>query len=89
MRIKAPHRALSSQGVSQVVAAAARRAGLERVHAHRLRHTAATQMLRTGASLSEIGQLLRHRRVLTTAIYAKVDREALRTIARPWPGDAA
>ena len=41
------------------------------------------------ASLSEIGQLLRHRRVLTTAIYAKVDREALRTIARPWPGDAA
>jgi site-specific recombinase XerD len=46
-------------------------------------------MLRTGASLSEIGQLLRHRRVLTTAIYAKVDREALRTIARPWPGDAA
>ena len=47
------------------------------------------QMLRTGASLSEIGQLLRHRRVLTTAIYAKVDREALRTIARPWPGDAA
>ena len=89
VRIKAPHRALSSQGVSQVVAAAARRAGLGRVHAHRLRHTAATQMLRTGASLSEIGQLLRHRRVLTTAIYAKVDREALRTIARPWPGDAA
>ena len=36
--------------------------------------------------LPEIGQLLRHRRVLTTAIYAKVDRKALRTIARPWPG---
>jgi integrase/recombinase XerD len=89
VRIKAPHRALSSQGVSQVAAAAARRAGLGRVHAHRLRHTAATQMLRTGASLPEIGQLLRHRRALTTAIYAKVDREALRTIARPWPGDAA
>ncbi len=89
VRIKAPHRALSSQGVSQAVAAAARRAGLGRIHAHRLRHTAATQMLRTGASLPEIGQLLRHRRALTTAIYAKVDREALRTIARPWPGDAA
>jgi integrase/recombinase XerD len=89
VRIKAPHRALSSQGVSQVVATAARRAGLGRVHAHRLRHTAATQMLRTGASLPEIGQLLRHRRALTTAIYAKVDREALRTISRPWPGDAA
>jgi site-specific recombinase XerD len=70
-----------------VVAAAARRAGLGRIHAHRLRHTAATQMLRAGASLPEIGQLLRHRRALTTAIYAKVDRDALRTIARPWPGD--
>ena len=60
--------------------------GLGHIHAHCLRHTAATQLLRAGASLPEIGQLLRHRRVLTTAIYAKVDREALRTIARPWPG---
>lgn len=89
VRIKAPHRNLSSQGVSQVVAEAAQRAGLGRIHAHRLRHTAATQMLRAGASLPEIGQLLRHRRALTTAIYAKVDREALRTIACPWPGDVA
>ena len=71
------------------MADAAKRAGLGRVHAHRLRHTAATQMLRAGASLSEIGQLLRHRRALTTAIYAKVDRDTLRMIARPWPGDAA
>ena len=47
------------------------------------------QMLRAGASLSEIGQLLRHRRALTTAIYAKVDHDTLRTIARPWPGDVA
>jgi site-specific recombinase XerD len=46
----------------------------------------ATQLLRAGASLPEVGQLLRHRLVMTTAIYAKVDREALRTIARPWPG---
>jgi integrase/recombinase XerD len=89
IRIKAPHRALSSQAVSSVVVEAARRAGLGRVHAHRLRHTAATEMLRAGASLSEIGQLLRHRHVMTTAIYAKVHREALRTIARPWPGDVA
>lgn len=89
MRIKAPHRPLSSCGVTQVVAAAARRAGLGRIHAHRLRHTAATQMLRAGASLPEIGQLLRHRRSLTTAIYAKVDHDALRTIARPWPGAVA
>jgi integrase/recombinase XerD len=89
VRIKAPHEALSSQGVSYVVANAAQRAGLGNIHAHRLRHTAATQMLRAGASLPETGQLLRHRRALTTAIYAKVDREALRTIARPWPGDFA
>jgi integrase/recombinase XerD len=89
VRIKAPHRPLSSCGVTQVVAAAARRADLGRIYAHRLRHTAATQMLRAGASLPEIGQLLRHRRPLTTAIYAKVNREALRTIARPWPGVVA
>jgi integrase/recombinase XerD len=89
VRIKAPHRHLSSCGVSNVVADAAKRAGLGRIHAHRLRHTAAMQMLRAGASLPEIGQLLRHRRGLTTAIYAKVDRDTLRTIARPWPGDAA
>jgi site-specific recombinase XerD len=45
----------------------------------------ATELLRAGASLPEIGQLLRHRRVETTAIYAKVDRDTLRLIARPWP----
>ena len=89
VRTKAPHRHLSSAGVSNVVADAAKRAGLGRIHAHRLRHTAAMQLLRAGASLPEIGQLLRHRRALTTAIYAKVDRDTLRTIARPWPGDAA
>ncbi len=52
---------------------------------HRLRHTAATQMLRRGATLTEIAQVLRHRHIDTTAIYTKVDRERLRTIARPWP----
>lgn len=89
VRVKAPHRALSTSGVAHVVVSAARRAGLEHIHAHRLRHTVATQLLRAGASLPEIGQLLRHRRVLTTAIYAKVDREALRTVARRWPGGVA
>ncbi|MBF0108742.1 MAG: tyrosine-type recombinase/integrase [Magnetococcales bacterium] len=83
----APHHALGATRVSTIVADAARRAGLGRVHAHRLRHTAATELLRAGASLPEIGQLLRHRRVETTAIYAKVDRDSLRLIARPWPED--
>lgn len=81
----APHHALGASRVSTIVADAARRAGLGRVHAHRLRHTAATELLRAGASLPEIGQLLRHRRAETTAIYAKVDRDSLRLIARPWP----
>lgn len=81
----APHHALGGSRVSGIVADAARRAGLGRVHAHRLRHTAATELLRAGASLPEIGQLLRHRRAETTAIYAKVDRDTLRLIARPWP----
>lgn len=89
VRLLAPHGSLSPTGVTQVVAAAARRAGLRPIHAHRLRHFAATQTLRAGGSLSEIKQLLRHARASTTAIYAKVDREALRTIARPWPGGVA
>ena len=84
----APHHALSTARVSTIVADVARRAGLGRVHAHRLRHTAATELLRAGASLPEIGQLLRHRHTATTAIYAKVDRDNLRLIARPWPEGA-
>jgi site-specific recombinase XerD len=85
VRVKAPHRALTPAGVSQVVIAAGDRAGLGRVNAHRLRHTTATELLRSGAPLVEIGQLLRHRSQQTTAIYAKVDRERLRALARPWP----
>lgn len=89
VRVKAPPRALTPPGVSQVVVGAARRAGLGQIGAHRLRHTAATELLRAGAPLVEIGQLLRHRAELTTAIYAKVDRDRLRELARPWPGGAA
>jgi integrase/recombinase XerD len=88
VRHLAPHHALGASRVSGIVADAARRAGIGRVHAHRLRHTAATELLRSGASLPEIGQLLRHRRVETTAIYAKVDQDTLRLIARAWPEGA-
>ncbi len=89
VRVKAPHRPLTPGGVTNVVIAAGRRAGLGDVTAHRLRHSAATELLRAGAPLEEISQLLRHRRPLTTAIYAKVDREALRSLAQSWPGGAA
>src|SRR5205807_10603229 len=89
LRTRAPHRALTSTGVSQIVMSAARKAGLPPLGAHRLRHTAATEMLRSGAPLLEIGQVLRHRSLRTTAIYAKVDRTALRTLALPWPGGHA
>jgi site-specific recombinase XerD len=83
VRAQAPYRALTSTGVTTVVLT------VGRIAAHRLRHTAATAMLHAGGSLAEIGQVLRHRRALTTAIYAKVDTAALRTLARPWPGDPA
>jgi site-specific recombinase XerD len=85
----APHGAMFRNTVTNVVARAARRAGLGVVHAHRLRHSAATAMLGAGASLEEIGQVLRHRDALTTTIYAKVDTASLRRIARPWPGSEA
>jgi integrase/recombinase XerD len=85
VRLRAPHRALTPSAVAQIVLRACQRAGLAPVHPHRLRHTAACQMLRAGASLQEVGQVLRHRRAETTAIYAKVDRQALGSIARPWP----
>ena len=85
IRVKAPHRGLTAGGVTQAVAAAALRAGLGTIYAHRLRHSAATSMLAAGAPLAEIGQVLRHRRALTTAVYAKVDLTAMRGLARPWP----
>ncbi len=84
-RIRAPHQGLTVGGVGEIVKAAGLRAGNPHVHAHRLRHTAATRMLAGGADLVEIGQVLRHASVLTTSIYAKVDDERLRPLALPWP----
>ena len=89
LRVRAPQGALSSSGVKAIVTEAGRRAGFVPLGAHRLRHTAATAMLREGASLSHIAQVLRHRHLDTTAIYAKVDRNSLRTLVQPWPGGAA
>jgi site-specific recombinase XerD len=88
LRVHAPIVGLTSEGVGSVVRGACMRAGLPPAGAHRLRHSAATAMLAGGASLAEVGQVLRHARLVTTNIYAKVDRTALRTLARPWPGGA-
>lgn len=88
-RMRAPMGGLSTAGISQVVARACDRAGLPRVRAHRLRHSAATQMLHAGASLAEVGQVLRHTRVSTTSVYANADQRGLSAVVRPWPGGAA
>lgn len=83
---KAPTRPIPPGLVSDVTHRACDRAGLPRIGAHRLRHTLATEMLRQGANLLEVSQVLRHRDLATTAIYAKVDFAVLRGIAHAWPG---
>lgn len=85
---KAPYRGFShSTSLSSIVRRAINRAGLHANYkgAHVLRHSLATGMLRSGASLDEIGEILRHRVAPTTAIYAKVDVQGLRSLALPWP----
>lgn len=84
--VRRPYRQLSPDAVRQVMGRACDHAALERRGAHRLRHALATEMLRAGASLPEIGQVLRHRSQLSTSVYAKVDQDRLRPLARPWPG---
>jgi site-specific recombinase XerD len=83
--VRAPRRALTSAAVSAIVRRVAQHAQIPDLTAHRLRHTAATGLLRSGASLPEVGQVLRHASLLSTAIYAKVDHSALSVVARPWP----
>lgn len=89
LQTRAPYTGLSASGISEVVARACNRAGLARIGAHRLRHSAATAMRRAGAPLFEIGQVLRHRHVATTAHYARDDHDALAIVARPWLGGAS
>jgi integrase/recombinase XerD len=74
--------------VSSTVRRACRRAGIVSMGAHRLRHTAACQMVAAGVPLTHIGQVLRHQSLQSTAIYARVDVERLRGLAVPWPGGA-
>jgi len=89
LRARPPLVGLSRHVVTQAVHRVCARAGVSPVGSHRLRHSAATSMLRSGASLGEVGQVLRQRSTYVTSLYAKVDFVALRALARPWPGDAA
>lgn len=90
LRTRAPHRCLlhGSDGIGSIVRNAIERAGVDAPHkgSHQFRHALAVGMLRGGASLAEIGEILRHRSQLSTSIYAKVDLAALRPLALPWPG---
>lgn len=81
----APFTALAPNSVSCIVGRAARRAGLGTVHAHRLRHTAASTTLNAGATLEQVAHLLRHASPATTAVYAKTDLSRLAGLTRPWP----
>jgi integrase len=85
LRARAPAGPLPPGAVTAIVRRACCRAGIAPAGAHRLRHTAATQMLQAGSPLAEVGQVLRHRSTVTTAIYAKVDHRSLRALALPWP----
>jgi site-specific recombinase XerD len=88
LRARAPVVGFTSMAVRDVVKRALGRAGIDsqRKGAHQFRHALATGMLNRGASLTEIGELLRHQSPDTTRIYAKVDLASLRTLAMPWPG---
>jgi site-specific recombinase XerD len=86
LTLLAPVHAIGPCAVGDAVARACERTGQRLVGPHRLRHALAVDMLRRGAALPEIGQVLRHRDLATTAVYAKVDLAALRTVAPPWPG---
>jgi len=86
LRDRAPFRPIASGTVRSTVRRACRRAGVPEVGAHRLRHTLACEMVAAEVPLVHISQVLRHHSLQTTGIYARVDVEQLRALARPWPG---
>jgi integrase/recombinase XerD len=92
LRSVAPIRGLmeGSDGIGSIVRSALNRAKVDAPHrgSHQFRHALAVHMLQVGASLPEIGQVLRHRSPQSTSIYAKVDLTALRALAMTWPGGA-
>jgi site-specific recombinase XerD len=90
IRSIAPYRGfLNATTIGSIVRKSLQKAGVKKTQSgpHLLRHTFATQMLRKGATLSEIGEILHHQSVDTTMIYAKVDLDNLALLVVPWPGE--
>ena len=88
VQARAPFRPIAPGTVSSTVRRACRRAGIAEVGSHRLRHTVACEMVSAHVPLVQIGQVLRHQSLQSTAIYARVDLDQLRLLAAPWPGGA-
>jgi len=86
LRARAPLGPIAVGTVGSTVRRACRRAGIAEVGPHRLRHTLACEMVRAEVPLIEIGQVLRHKNLQSTGIYARVDLDTLRGLAVPWPG---
>jgi integrase/recombinase XerD len=89
LRARAPYQPIAPGTVSSTVRRACRRARIPEVGSHTLRHTTACEMVKARVPLERIGQLLRHRSLQSTAIYARVDLDQLRPLAAPWPQGGA
>ena len=87
-RIAPCGRPIGPDCVGKTIRQAYARAGLPYSGAHLLRHTMASRLLASGSSLKEVADVLRHRSLNTTLIYAKLDTRSLSTVALPWPGDS-
>jgi integrase len=90
VRHLAPHdRPLGIDGIRVVVRRALRRAGIAHASAHALRHTLACRLVGGGSPIKEVADILRHRSLNTSLIYAKLNVGALSEVALPWPGSAS
>jgi integrase/recombinase XerD len=89
LRARAPFEPIAAGTVASTVRRACRRAGVAEVGSHALRHTVACEMVAAQVPLVQISQVLRHRSLQSTAIYARVDLDRLRLLAQPWPGGAS
>ena len=86
LQARAPYAPIAAGTVASTVRRACRRAGIPEIGSHRLRHTTACEMVQAGVPIVQVSQVLRHRSLQSTAIYARVDVEQLRGLAATWPG---